>query len=81
MEKETIIKYTPLALVIATIFFQWNLFVTPSQLEQKNREILKEVSLTYVPKEQYNMQYDELKAQITHMQDKIDKIYEIVTRK
>lgn len=81
MNKELMNKYTPLALVLASIFLQWNLFVTPAQLEQKHREILKDVATTYVPKEQYNMQYSELKTTITNIQTKIDKIYEIITKK
>ncbi len=57
------------------IIFQWNLFVTPEKLEIKHREILKDVSQTYTTKEQYN----DLKTQLSAMQQKIDKMYDIMT--
>jgi hypothetical protein len=77
MDKETAIKYAPIALVVISIIFQWNLFVTPEKLEIKHREILKDVSQTYSTKEQYN----DLKSQLSAMQQKIDKMYEIMTQK
>lgn len=57
------------------LIFQWNLFVTPEKLEIKHREILRDVSQTYTTKEQYN----DLKTQLSAMQQKIDKMYEIMT--
>lgn len=77
MDKETALKYAPAIVVIISLIFQWNLFVTPEKLEIKHREILKDVSETYTTKEQYN----DLKTQLGDMQKKIDKIYDIVTRK
>ena len=77
MDKETVIKYGPIALIAIALIFQWNLFVTPEKLEIKHREILRDVSQTYTTKEQYN----DLKAQLNNMQAKIDKIYDIVTKK
>lgn len=81
MDKETLFKYSPVIVVIVSILFQWNMFVTPEKLEVKHREILKDISTTYVPKEQYNMQYLELKQQMADMQKKIDKIYDILSKK
>ena len=77
MDKDTLIKYGPIALVAIGLILQWNLFVTPEKLEIKHREILRDVSETYTTKEQYN----DLKAQLNNMQAKIDKIYDIVTSK
>jgi len=75
MDKDTLIKYAPAAVVIISILLQWHLFVTPEKLEIKHREILKDVAQTYTTKEQYN----DLKAQISDMQKKIDKMYDIMT--
>lgn len=61
--------------MVIAIIFQWNLFVTPEKLEIKHREILKDVSQTYTTKEQYN----DLKTQLSAMQQKIDKMYDIMT--
>lgn len=77
MDKDNIIKYAPIIIVVLSIIFQWNLFVTPEKLEIKHREILKDVSNTYSTKEQY----DDLKTQLSAMQQKIDKMYEIMTSK
>ena len=51
MDKETLQKYAPTLLVIAAMFFQYNIFVTPQQLEVAHREILDEISLKYTTKE------------------------------
>ena len=61
MDKDNIIKYAPIIIVVLSIIFQWNLFVTPEKLEIKHREILKDVSNTYSTKEQY----DDLKTQLS----------------
>lgn len=76
MDKETMTKYAPHALVVLALIFQWNLFVTPEKLEQKHREILSEVQQTYTTKSEFDI----VKAQLSDMQKKIDKIYDIITR-
>lgn len=70
-------KYIPIAIIVISLLFQWHLFVTPEKLEIKHREILKDVSSAYVTREQHN----DLKTQITAMQTKIDKMYDIITSK
>lgn len=77
MDKESISRYAPLAVVVISILLQWNLFVTPEKLEIKHREILKDIAATYTTKEQHN----DLKEQLNDMQKKIDKIYEVITKK
>ena len=77
MDKDLIIKYSPIALVVVAIIFQWNLFVTPERLEVKHREILRDISQTYTTKEQYS----DVKTQLQDMRQKIDKLYEIMTQK
>ena len=75
MNKDTLHKYAQAAVVLAVIF-QYNLFVTPEKLEQKHREILTEVSKVYTTKTEFNI----MQNQLTDMQKKIDKIYDIITR-
>lgn len=75
MDKENILKYAPIVLVVIAMLFQYNLFVTPEKLEIKHREILNDVSERYTTKEQYN----DVKTQLSAMQSKIDKIYDIIT--
>ncbi len=67
-------KNLPVGLVGIALIFQYNLFVTPEKLEVKHREILSDISQTYTTKEQYN----DLRSQLTAMQAKIDKIYDVV---
>ncbi len=74
MDKEVLTKYAPVALIIFAIFFQYNLFVTPQELEKQHREILEEVSQKYMTKEESN----NLKTQLSDMQKKVDKIYDVI---
>lgn len=74
MDKETIQKYAPILLIVAAMFFQYNVFVTPQQLEVAHREILDEVSLKYATKEQNSA----TKEQLSDMQRKVDRIYEVI---
>lgn len=77
MNKDIAAKYAPTAVVIIGLIFQWNLFVTPEKLEIKHRQILMDVAGMYTTKEQHN----DLKNEINDMKKKIDKIYEIVSKK
>lgn len=77
MEKDTVTKYAPMAVVVIGMIFQWNLFVTPEKLEIKHRQVLMDVANMYTTKEQHN----DLKAEINDMKKKIDKIYEVITKK
>ena len=78
MDRATIEKYGPIALVIIALLIQWNIFVTPEKLEVKHREILEEIADKYTTKEmsnQFNLKLDD-------MQHKIDRIYDkIITNK
>lgn len=80
MDKDTLIKYSPIIIVVLSVIFQYNLFVTPERLERKHREILSEVSEVYIRKEQYKEQYDDLKVQMNDIQKKLDEIYKIVIK-
>ena len=77
MDKDTAAKYAPMAVVIIGLIFQWNLFVTPEKLEITHRQVLMDVASMYTTKEQHN----DLKDEINDMKKKIDKIYEVITRK
>lgn len=74
MDTEIIMKYAPIILVVFVMFFQYNLFVTPQELEVQHREILETVSQKYVTKEESS----NIKAQISDMQVKVDKIYDAI---
>ena len=74
MDKELISRYAPVVLIVFMMFFQYNLFVTPKELEVQHREILEYVSNRYLTKSESNA----LKEQISEMQNKVDKIYNLL---
>ena len=74
MDKEIISRYAPVILIVLITFFQCNLFVTPQELERQHREILEAVSQKYMTKEESL----NLKAQISDVQHKVDKIYDAI---
>ena len=67
-------QYAPYILMTILFIVQCNLFVSPEKVEQKHREILREVAQIYTTKEQYN----DLKMDMKDMKAKIDKMYDIV---
>ena len=74
MDKEIITRYAPVILIVFVMFFQYNLFVTPQELEIQHRQILETVSQKYMTREESN----NLKSQISDMQKKVDKIYNVL---
>lgn len=74
MDKEALIKYSPIAIVVISILLQWQMFARPADIEVLHREILIEVSNKYQTKEQAN----DMKLQLKDIQLKIDKIYDKV---
>jgi len=75
MNKDSIMKYAPIILLVIALIFQYNLFVTPEKLEQKHREILNDVSQSYTTK----AEFDIVKSQLIDVNKKLDKIYDILT--
>lgn len=75
MDKGTIEKYAPIALVVIALIFQYNLFVTPEKLEQKHREILSDVAQSYTTKSEFDI----VKGQLSDIGKKVDKIYDILS--
>ena len=74
MDKETLVKYSPIAVVVIALILQWNMFATPIDVEKKHREILNEVAERYMTKEQAT----DFRIQLNDMQNKIDKIYDVI---
>ena len=77
MDKEILKQYAPWLVIALMFFMQYNLFVTPVQLEKTHREILNEIKNEYVTKDVG----DDLRAQLNTMQYKIDEIYKIISKK
>ena len=77
MDKEVLKQYAPWLVIALMFFMQYNLFVTPAQLEKTHREILVEVSQKYVTKDVG----DDLRSQLNNINYKIDEIYKIISKK
>lgn len=77
MDKEVFLKYAPWLAVAMAFFMQYNLFVTPAQLEKTHREVLEEVKADYASKEVMNR----LETQFNSMNYKIDEIYKMLNKK
>lgn len=77
MDKELLVKYSPVAMIVIAIIIQWNMFTTPADMERKHREIINEVAEKYMTKEQAS----DLKGQLNDMQNKIDKIYDVIIQR
>lgn len=75
-KKEFIKEYAPWLVVGFIFFMQYNIFVTPVQLERRTLEIYQNMALKYATKEQA----DDLKKSLVDIQQKIDKIYEKIIR-
>ena len=87
---EKILEYAPLILAVTMFFINYRIFATPTDLEKKHREIVKEIN---PEKRHRDILYDvdqkyatksvvaELQMQIHAMADKIDKIYNILLEK
>ena len=71
---EKIIEYSPIIVVILMFFIQQKIFVTPEQLEKKHREIIDEIEEKYVSMNSFI----DLKEQFSEVNDKIDKIYDLL---
>ncbi len=74
MDKETIIKYSPFAVVVIALIFQWNLFVTPEKHEIMRRELMTYMGQNFVTKDEYRSQKEDIKD----MKMKLDKIYDFI---
>jgi DNA-binding transcriptional regulator GbsR (MarR family) len=82
-----ILDYAPLILAITMFFINYKIFVTPTDLEKKHREIKEEIN----PEKRHREILDdvdrkyatksvvsEMQTQIHAMADKLDKIYNIL---
>lgn len=74
MDKEALVKYSPIAVIVIALIFQWNLFITPEKAEVIRREITTEVAQNYVSKAEYNSQKEDIKD----IKNKLDKIYDFM---
>ena len=71
---ETFIQYAPVIIVVVLFLIQQKIVVTPDQLTNTKLEILKEIEARFVTLAAFN----EFKDKITGVQEKVDKIYDLL---
>ncbi|MBQ2871242.1 hypothetical protein IJE86_06040 [bacterium] len=76
MDYQNFVEFAPIVLIIVGFLIQHRLVVTPEQLERTHREILSEVELRYAKQDSVC----DLKDQISDINVKITKIYELVVQ-
>lgn len=74
--KELFKQYAPWILLVVMFVMQYNIFVTPAELERRTLEIYQNIAMRYATKEQT----DDLKKSLVDIQQKIDKIYEKIIK-
>ncbi len=80
MNTDKIIEFAPFIIVIMMFFYQNKVFVRPSDLEKKHREILKDVKADYVELNAYKefqhhvmREFETLKSEFNKGFDNIEK--------
>lgn len=68
MDESQIIQYAPYIIIAVMFCANYKIFVTPSALDEKLKD--------YVLKETYSVAYQEMKADIEEIKDKVNKMYD-----
>ena len=71
------LEYAPIIIVVLTFCFKNQIFVTPAQLKDAKAEMLQEVEIKFATKEVV----EGIKEDIRRLEDKIDKLQEIILQK
>lgn len=74
--EDKIIEYAPIIIVVIMFAIQQKVFVTPSQLEKARREIMEDIDQKYAT----TLTVNELKEQFRDLNDKLDKIYDLLIK-
>lgn len=70
------IQYAVIILVVVSFCVSYKVFITPSQLSEIIENLKKEIKRDYVGKEVHDLVINEMKADVSDIKNKIDKIYD-----
>ena len=73
-DKDTLLQYAPILIVVMGYFISYNIFVTPSVLEERLDKFNSKIETTYATKSEVSRQQKQLDDVLL----KIDKIYDIL---
>ena len=77
---EKVIEYAPIIIVLVMFFIQYRIFVTPDQMTKEFMTYEGHLEKKFVQKETYSVAIAEIKSDIAEMKEKLDKIYEKLTK-
>ena len=77
---EKVIEYAPIIIVLVMFFIQYRIFVTPEQMTKEFMAYEGHLENKFVQKETYSVAIAEIKSDIAEMKEKLDKIYEKLTK-
>ena len=70
------IQYAVIILVVDGFCVSYKVFITPAQLSEIIENLKKEIKRDYVSKEVHDLAINEMKADVSDIKNKIDKIYD-----
>ena len=70
------IQYAVIILVVVGFCVSYKVFITPPQLSEIIENLKKEIKRDYVGKEVHELAINEMKADVSDIKNKIDKIYD-----
>lgn len=70
------IQYAVIILVVVSFCVSYKVFITPAQLSEIIENLKKEIKRDYVSKEVHDLAINEMKADVSDIKNKIDKIYD-----
>lgn len=71
---DTLIQYSPVIIVVIAFLIQHKIVVTPEQLTKAKLDLMKEVEAKFLSL----AAFQEFKDKITGVEQKIDKIYDLL---
>lgn len=74
------IEYAPIIMIVLVYFIQQKIFVTPEQMSQKFIAFERHIEGKFVLQKTHDIAITEIKADIQSINEKLDKIYDILIK-
>lgn len=74
------VEYAPWLVVVLMFLWQNKIFVTPEQMEKKFRQFEHDMENKFVLQQTHDIAITEIKADIQAINEKLDRIYDILIK-
>jgi hypothetical protein len=74
------VEYAPILIVVIAFFIQQRIFVTPDQMSEKFIAFEQHLENKFVLQQTYDIAISEIKCDIQAINEKLDKIYDILIK-